>query len=279
MTTTLRPSGPLQQNGTGARSRPYEIRVNSRRVGSLVIAADTPMGPRVGELRELYVDEGDRRRGRATVAALAAEEVLRGWGCRHVRATVPAASEAGIRLARALGYPEEGRTMRKALPAEAPALPAGVRLRRMTDQEYEDWFRGAVEDYAARCVERGMTPDAALAHAREDSRALLPRGQDTPGSSVAALEVDGTDVGRLWMAERELAPGVPGWYVFDVKVLPAHRGRGHGRTLLLQAERTALAAGAGWIGLHRFSDNTPAVRLYDSLGYRTASVNFAKILL
>ncbi len=66
MTTTLRPSGPLQQSADGARSRPYEIRVNSRRVGALLLACDTPFGPAVGEIRDLEVDAPDRRRGRAT---------------------------------------------------------------------------------------------------------------------------------------------------------------------------------------------------------------------
>ncbi|MBW5485480.1 GNAT family N-acetyltransferase [Streptomyces bambusae] len=282
MTTTLRPSGPLQQTAAGARSRPYEIRVNSRRVGALVIATDTPYGPHVGVLRELYVEEPDRRRGRATVAVLAGEEVLRGWGCDRVRISVPADAAGGLRLATALGYTEEGRLMRKTLPAAPPALPDGVRARALTAPEYATWLDRAVTAYADVCADRGMAPDTAAAHSRDDHADLLPDGPDTPGMSVAILEADGEPVGTVWAGDH--APGGArsrhdGWYVYDVEVFAAHRGRGHGRSLLLQAERTALADGSTALGLHRFSANTPAVRLYDSLGYRPLTVNFTKILL
>lgn len=59
------------------------------------------------------------------MAALAAEEVLRGWGCRRVRVSVPADSEAGLCMAEALGYAEYSRNMAKELTAEPPALPEG----------------------------------------------------------------------------------------------------------------------------------------------------------
>ncbi|MFD3540769.1 GNAT family N-acetyltransferase [Streptomyces sp. NPDC058662] len=274
MTTTLRPSGPLQQTSGGARSRPYEIRVNSRPVGALVIASDTPFGPSVGEIRDLLVEEPDRRRGRATVAALAAEEVLRGWGCRRVRASVPAGSAGGLRLAAALGYTEYSRTMDKELPPEPPALSEGVLARPMTAAEYEDWQAGAIEGYAADWVGRGMSTEAARAKSLADHEALLPRGQDTPGVTLTVLEAAGALVGHLWLAARG-----EGSYVYDVVVDPAHRNRGYGRDLMLLAEGQALAAGHRSLGLHVFTDNTPALRLYESLGYRPTSFNYAKDLL
>lgn len=274
MTTTLRPSGPLQQSTGGARSRPYEIRVNSRRVGALVVACDTPFGPAVGEIRDLAVDEPDRRRGRATVGALAAEEVLRGWGCRRIRVSVPAGSAGGLRMAGALGYAEQGRSMAKELPARPPVLREGVTGRPMTLAEYEVWFAEAIEGYAADWTSRGMPADAARAKSESDHRQKLPRGLATPGVTLAVLEAAGTPVGHLWVA-----PNDEGSYVFDVAVAPEYRGRGHGRDLMLLAERTALAAGHRLLGLHVFSGNTPALRLYESLGYRPTAFHFAKDLL
>ncbi|MGW6411659.1 GNAT family N-acetyltransferase [Streptomyces vinaceus] len=274
MTTTLRPSGPLQQSTGGARSRPYEIRVNSRRVGALVVASDTPFGPTVGEIRDLAVDEGDRRRGRATVGALAAEEVLRGWGCRRVRVSVPAASAGGLRMARALGYAEYSRNMAKDLPAEPPELRAGVVGRPMTEAEYEVWLVGAIEGYAADWTSRGMPEEAARAKSVADHERALPHGLATEGATLSVLEADGVPVGRVWSA-----PHGEGSYVFDVAVAEEHRGRGYGRDLMLLAERTALAGGHRVLGLQVFAGNTPARRLYESLGYRTTNVNYAKDLL
>ncbi|MGW0365963.1 GNAT family N-acetyltransferase [Streptomyces sp. NPDC002990] len=274
MTTTLRPSGPLQQSTGGARSRPYEIRVNSRRVGALLIATDTPFGPTVGEIRDLAVDEPDRRRGRATVAALAAEEVLRGWGCRRVRASVPAGSAGGLRMAEALGYTEYSRNMAKELPAEPPALSEGVTGRPMTEAEYEVWFAEALRGYAQDLASRGMPQEAAHAKSVADHEAKLPRGLASPGTTLCVLEAAGTPVGHVWTA-----PGGEGAYVFDVGVKPGHRGRGYGRALMLLAERTALAEGYRVLGLQVFAGNTPALRLYESLGYRTTNLNYAKDLL
>lgn len=70
-----------------------------------------------------------------------------------------------------------------------------------------------------------------------------------------------------------------GAYVYDVGVAEEHRGRGHGRSLMLLAERVALADGMDTLGLHVFADNTPALRLYESLGYRVTSYNLYKHLL
>ncbi|WP_406388038.1 GNAT family N-acetyltransferase [Streptomyces sp. NBC_00211] len=274
MTTTLRPSGPLQQSTGGARSRPYEIRVNSRRVGALLVACDTPFGPTVGEIRDLAVDEPDRRRGRATVGALAAEEVLRGWGCRRVRASVPAASAGGLRMAQALGYTEYSRNMAKDLPAEPPELREGVVGRPMTEAEYEVWIVEAIDGYAADWTSRGLSEEAARAKSVADHERQLPHGLATEGATLCVLEVGGAPVGHVWVA-----PSGEGAYVFDVAVAEEHRGRGYGRDLMLLAERAALAGEHRVLGLHVFAGNTPALRLYESLGYRTTDVNYAKDLL
>ncbi|MFD9409634.1 GNAT family N-acetyltransferase [Streptomyces sp. NPDC059989] len=274
MTTTLRPSGPLQQSSDGARTRPYEIRVNSRRVGALLLASDTPFGPTVGEIRDLAVDEPDRRRGRATVGALAAEEVLRGWGCRRVRVSVPADSPGGLRMAEALGYAEYSRNMAKDLPAEPPVLPEGVVGRPMTGVEYEVWLARAKEAYAESWISRGLSAEAAHAKSAADHDSQLPQGPATPGVALRVLEAAGTPVGTLW-----LAPLGGDAYVFDVLVDAEHRGRGHGRHLMLLAERTALAEGHRVLGLHVFTGNTPALRLYESLGYRPTGFNYAKELI
>ncbi|MFD0269499.1 GNAT family N-acetyltransferase [Streptomyces sp. NPDC127106] len=274
MTTTLRPSGPLQQGAGGARSRPYEIRVNSRRVGALLIASDGAFGPAVGEIRGLAVDPPDRGRGRATVAALAAEEVLRGWGCRRIRVSVPAASSGGHRLAEALGYTEYSRNMAKQLPAAPPALPNGVLGRTMTAAEYGEWLPRAVEGYTEDMVSRGMPAEAARAKSEADHAGSLPEGPATPGTHLLVLEAAGVPVGTVWVGRND-----EGGYVYDVAVAEQHRGRGHGRTLMLLAERAALGAGERTLGLHVFSGNVPALRLYESLGYRPTGLNYTKDLI
>ncbi|MDI9885665.1 GNAT family N-acetyltransferase [Streptomyces sp. HNM0645] len=279
MTTTLRPTGPLQRGADGALARGYDVCVNGRPVGTVELARDPDAGPSTGVVRALAIDEGDRGRGRGAVAALAAEEVLRGWGCSRVVTVVPADATAALRLAVALWYTETGRTLCKELPPEPSALPDGVASRPLTDAEFTSWRSAAVERYARTWTERGLPSDRARARSEADHREKLPDGPATRGAWLRALVVDGAAVGHVWVAERAPRPGERGAYVYDVQVEEEHRGRGCGRALMLVAERIAREAGAPVLGLHVAAGNAPAAGLYASLGYRTAFHHLAKPLL
>ncbi|WP_406728425.1 GNAT family N-acetyltransferase [Streptomyces sp. GD-15H] len=280
MTTTLRPAEPLQQNPDGTRSRRYQVCVNSRPVGRVRLGTDPVFGDAVARIMSLRIEEPDRRRGRGTVAALAAEEVARGWGCRRIEVSVPADADADVgagaafRLATALGYVVRNYAMEKALGDAPPALPEGSRARPMTEAEYGPWSAKSEADYARSWSERGMPEAEARAKAARDHVTLLPDGRSTEGMLLSVLEHRGVPVGTLWLAVRgEHA------FVFDVEVGAAHRGQGHGRSLMRLAEAQAVAAGKRAIGLNVFTGNTPAERLYTSLGYRTTRYAMYKHLL
>ncbi|MFF9501669.1 GNAT family N-acetyltransferase [Streptomyces sp. NPDC014656] len=279
MTTTLRPSEPLQHSADGGRSRTYDICVNSRRVGSVRVATDPNFGGAAGLVERLRVDEPDRGRGRGTVAALAAEEVLRGWGCADVSISVPAEAAAALALARALGYAERSRNMLKELTGGTPAPPPGVEARPMTEEEFAVWEARARDAFAQSWIDRGVPEDRARAKAEASHRELLPEGLAGPGTAIQVAVAGGRVVGHVWTGVRELEPGVSAGYVYDVEVAAEHRGKGYGRALMLLAERVTREAGETLLGLHVFAGNTPAIRLYESLGYRTTHVNSSKPLL
>ncbi|MEU2230636.1 GNAT family N-acetyltransferase [Streptomyces vietnamensis] len=279
MTTTLRPSEPLQQSADGGRSRTFDICVNSRRVGSVHLATDQAFGVASGLIERLVVDEPDRRRGRGTVAALAAEEVLRGWGCGEVQISVPAEAEAAVRMARSLGYTERSRNMVKELPAEPPRLPEGFAHRPATEAEFEEWSAKSMAAFAQSWIDRGVPEEQALAKAEDGRRRFLPQGLATPGVTVSVAVHDGQVVGYLWVGRLEREPGKGTGFVFEIEVVEGQRGKGYGRALMLLAEHIALEAGEHLLELHVFAGNTPAIRLYESLGYRTTLVNSAKPLV
>ncbi|NUS14838.1 MAG: GNAT family N-acetyltransferase [Streptomyces sp.] len=262
MTTTLRPAGPERRMPDGGRSREYAVCVNGRPVGAVRLGADPGGGP--GRIDVLSVDAPDRRRGRGTVAALAAEEVLRQWGCTRVLVSVPAEAVYGLRIARALGYTESNRTLYKELPPDAQPvpLPEGNRLRELSGRSSADWLAVQRTGFVAALTDAGAPAEYAEAHAASSYAAALPGGLPAPGSVLLALDAGGTMVGRLWL---RMTPA-PGW-VQVVEVLPAHRGRGHGRTLMLAAESACRAAGTTGLGLNVFTSNEVAQNLYASLGY------------
>ncbi|MFI9627771.1 GNAT family N-acetyltransferase [Streptomyces sp. NPDC052042] len=278
MTTTLRPTGPIQEGTDGAKRRAYDVCDNGRPVGAVEIGTDPAFGTTAGVLRSLSIAEAERRRGRGAIAALAAEEVLRGWGCTQVSAGLPEGNEAAGRLAAALGYTERSRNMAKDLGPAAPALPEGLAARPMAPEEFARWSEASIEEYARSWADRGVPAEEAMRKSRSDHARHLPDGLRTEGAHFRVLVHDGVAVGHVWVALRDTAESGRTGYVLDVEVGEGHRGRGFGRALMLEAERVALGAGARSLGLHVFAENTPALRLYESLGYRTTQYNLVKRL-
>ncbi|MFJ5926725.1 GNAT family N-acetyltransferase [Kitasatospora sp. NPDC092948] len=280
MTTTLRPDGDEETAANQGRTRRWHIMVNGHQVGGLRTTAWPREGYCAGEISELQVTEG-RRRGRGTVAALAAEEVLRSWGCTRVDVMVPAEAEAGLHLARALGYTERMRSMAKSL-AELPPLPAELTDRQIGPDEYPAWERKSIAGYRQDLIDSGFGDAEATAKADHDHRRALPDGPDTPDTVLRyLLDADGNILGCLWVALRQdsLPDGRPLAWVMLVEVDPGQRGHGYGRTLMRLAERECLAAGVHDLGLTVFADNGVARALYESLGYRVTARRLTKPLL
>lgn len=274
MTTTLRPTEPLQRAADGTRSRHYQVCVNSRPVGTLRLGTSPGFGDTVAQIVDLRIEEPDRRRGRGTVAALAAEEVARGWGCRQIEVAVPGDAEPALRLVRELGYVLRNRGMEKPLGDTPPALPEGSGGRAMTEAEFEEWHAHESEHYARVWMARGVPEAQAYERSRRDHERLLPLGRATEGTRFSVLEHEGTRVGTLWLTLLDDKA-----YVYDVAVDEGHRGHGHGRSLMLLAEAQSIAGGRNVLGLNVFAGNTPAERLYESLGYETRRYVLYKNLL
>jgi ribosomal protein S18 acetylase RimI-like enzyme len=274
MTTTLRPTEPLQHGADGALARRYQVCVNSRPVGGIHLATHPEYGPTVARVGELHIDAADRGRGRATVAVLAAEEVARGWGCRRIETSVPGDAEAALRLVRTLGYVLSNRNMTKPLDGPPPALPAGSVARPMTEAEFGPWLAHEREAFAQALIEWGVPEAEAYRKTDQGHARFLPDGVASENTLISVLEHEGVPVGALWVG---LWPDTA--YVLDVEADPEHRGRGHGRTLMLLAEAQAVAGGRRHIALNVFAGNTPAEKLYESLGYATSSYYLYKNLL
>ncbi|MFD7453646.1 GNAT family N-acetyltransferase [Kitasatospora sp. NPDC059827] len=281
MTTTLRPEGPETPTTAGGRTRRWRILANGHQVGALRTSSARHDSELWGEIAELEITEG-RGRGRGTFGALAAEEVLRAWGCTRVDVVVPESAPIARGLVAALGYTERMRNLGKSL-ATAPPLPAGVTARPIDAAEFPAWIDRAAREYVQSLRDSGLTEAQARAKSRLDHRNVLQQGVETPGVALRRLHGPGgapEPLGSLWvnLHLRDLPDGTPLAWVMVVEVDRAHRGRGHGRTLMLLAERECLAAGVRELGLNVFSGNRAALRLYASLGYRVVNRCYGKPL-
>jgi ribosomal protein S18 acetylase RimI-like enzyme len=144
----------------------------------------------------------------------------------------------------------------------------------MTEEEYGPWENLGTEAFMKSWTERGVPEDEARTRALQTNAELLPDGRATADMLFSVLEHEGTPVGTLWTGRRRGKA-----FVYKVESDARHRGKGHGRTLMLLAEAQGIAAGLPTIRLNVFAGNTPAERLYESLGYETVERHLYKSLV
>ena len=96
--------------------------------------------------------------------------------------------------------------------------------------------------------------------------------------AAVAAKVDGKVVGHLWMSVHSPEDVAGQAWIFDIEVDDAHRGQGLGRQIMLAALDKAKALGCTSIKLNVFGANDVAIRLYQSLGFRTAQMQMTKQL-
>lgn len=161
------------------------------------------------------------------------------------------------------GFTEAATNMVIDLPA--PASDGGVELRPMGDEEFVGFMSGQAEEYAAERAAAGESVERAREVAAEQLGQLVPDGLASEGQHFFTAYADGVAVGSLWLA----TPG-PRAFVYDVVVDPAHRRRGHGRSIMTAAADWCHEHGAKALGLNVFGHNTGARALYDQLGYRVS---------
>jgi GNAT superfamily N-acetyltransferase len=90
-----------------------------------------------------------------------------------------------------------------------------------------------------------------------------------PYAEAVVASVGGEAVGfALWFHNYSTFVGRPGLYLEDLFVLPAWRGRGVGRALIVHLARIAVERRCGRMEWSVLDWNEPAIRFYKSLGAR-----------
>lgn len=141
--------------------------------------------------------------------------------------------------------------IRAAVPEDAGAL---VALAEQVAREPEGWL---------------LTTDGWRSVGEE--RRYLRAVRRYPHAAVFVAADGGTVVARLSLS-RDPHPSSPHVADLGLMVAAAHRGRGIGRALLDRAACWAADAGVRKLELHVFPWNEPAIRLYESFGFRREGV-------
>ena len=147
--------------------------------------------------------------------------------------------------------------------------------------EFATWNAHQIRDYAKEKVAAGTWKDAeALIRAEVENKTLLPQGFATTGHHIRRIEDHDTGqlIAWIWVALATEGPPDLAW-LFDIEILPEHRGKGLGRSVMQLAETEAKALGCTRLGLHVFAINKVAHHLYESSGYNVTDLSMVKTLV
>ena len=196
--------------------------------------------------------------GTLAAAALAAPGAVTAWS--HGDHPAAAAIAGRERLDRV----RELWVMRRPAEARLPDAPppAGVRLRT---------FEPAADGPALLAVNAAAFADHPEQGALDD-RGLAERMAEPwfdPSGLLLAVDDAGDLLGFHWTKRHDQAHGE----VYVLGIAPAAQGRGLGRVLTVAGLRHLAERGAREVLLYVESDNGPALRLYDGLGFTHAAAD------
>lgn len=155
-----------------------------------------------------------------------------------------------------------------------------VTLSTMTAEEFAAWRLHSVRAYAQDKLNAGTwAAEEAEQRSQEEFDELLPDGLATDSQLLlCARDETGEQVGILWLSLVHPRGAPDTAYVYDLEIVPEHRGQGYGRAVLAAGEDVLRGHGVNALGLNVFGDNATAIRLYATSGYHVTSQQMRKFL-
>ncbi len=285
-------AGPLSEHttlhvryGGDPRARDLLIIVGGEVAG---YAHLDPGDPAEGPSGELVIHPGHRGRGLGllltrALAAEAGDRPVRLWAHGNLPAAARLAAAAGFERVRALWQ------MRRSLqsPLDEPRVAGGVTIRTFEVGRDEDaWTDLNARAFAHHPEQGSWTREDLDVREREpwfdpDGFFLAERGSKLVGFHWTKIHSSGStdaEPGEHEPGDTEPGEHEPIGEVYVVGVAPSEQGTGLGRALTLIGLRYLRGRGLPQVMLYVDESNTPAIRLYESLGFTHTGtdVMFAK---
>ncbi len=155
-----------------------------------------------------------------------------------------------------------------------------IRLEPMTEKVFEEFKQISQRAYALEFSEtENLAFNDTVKIASEQFNKLLPQGHQTSDQFFfeAFNEMNGDSIGYLWLGIQERF-GRKITSINHIIIRSDHRGQGWGKALMKAVEAEAKRHGSERVRLHVFQRNTIALRLYESMGFKTTSLDMVKTL-
>ncbi len=147
----------------------------------------------------------------------------------------------------------------------------------MSVSELESWLHGFWDDYLSERMISGEEAIAAKRNVQANRDHLFPEGKPAKGQYFLNILDGDKTVGTIWLKEPDHdSSGI--WFIYDIVIEERLRGNGYGRRAMEKAENWARERNGTRLALNVFGYNSVARGLYDSLGYRTQTIQMFKDL-
>lgn len=151
-----------------------------------------------------------------------------------------------------------------------------TKLQQMTEEEFDHYLAYFIPDYAKDLSENYMIPlEKAMKESKDLMEQLLPNKQNSEGQLVCniySIEEDKT-IGVIWYNIQSESNKV---FIYHILIKEEFRKKGFATLVLQELEESMKSSGITSMGLHVFSTNPNAYKLYEKLGYQTASTLMGK---
>jgi ribosomal protein S18 acetylase RimI-like enzyme len=152
-----------------------------------------------------------------------------------------------------------------------------VQLRNVDDSSFGSFRTVAIQDYAQQCVRAGRwTAGDAVQKSTDELEKLLVDGWRTARHCIAEIMHRGSGAGFIWWGPDPSREDRA--FIYMLYLHEQCRGQGLGAAAMEAAEVRIAKQGYRDVGLHTFTSNEQAIRLYQSRGFVTTDVVMVKEL-
>ena len=145
-----------------------------------------------------------------------------------------------------------------------------VKIRKMTNKEFENFCQWSVEDHAKELMEEcRMSQAEAIMKAKEEVTQMLPNGLNTEHNYLMTIVEEDSEesAGFIWTIHEETA-GKKQSFVCDFAIRELKRRKGYATETLHLVEKNAVEAGCQESVLFVADSNDAARALYEKCGYQ-----------
>ena len=152
-----------------------------------------------------------------------------------------------------------------------------ITLRTISEASREIFFSKTWEEYRVELLGAGFTNEQADTNIDQNRSQIFTDGVLNDDQHIFDVFNERERVGTLWLASKE-STSAGEWFIYDIVIEAAYRGKGLGKELMLAAEEFVKSNGGTILALNVFGPNTVARNLYESLDYKITRIGMKKHL-